>query len=100
MRATAPLLIEEVGIVYDSQPCVVARREHPPKLAAGGGDTAGHNESGLAEIDEANLAAGVDPPTVAKLGGEAGLASVRDLHIAGGGHGVHCNRAVLQGKPP
>lgn len=80
------LLVAEIRVVERLETQLVALGQHSSQLGAGLLEAARHDEGDGAEVDEPDLAAVGDPPSMAKLCRKTGLPSVGDLRSAQRGH--------------
>lgn len=95
-RQSSGPLIGQIGIVDRRDAHVVAILEHSSQLQSRYDSASGNNQGGVAKIDEADLSALVDAPSPPQLGGQTGLAPVRNPRVARGGHACIVERVRLQ----
>ena len=92
-----PLLVGQVWVVDRGQPSGIPVLEYPMQLQSGDIDPARDDQSSIAEVNEADLTAILNPPAVTKIGRQAGLAPMGDLGVRDCCHGCIVTCRWLQG---
>lgn len=95
-RGTRHLLVGKFGVGDVSDRIVVPHLKNVAELSAGLFDTTGHDQRGIAEVDDPDLAAVIDAPPMTQFCRQARLASMGHSGRYGRSHGCIVRQSLPQ----